>query len=344
MCYQVVELYSICRCLYYQHPVDRCATYGRHSIQRKTVLVGYACSNHSEYSDPGHSFSYSIEYNRPSDPRRGNGYRLTAVPDTDGVRFDLLLNNSVDSGESYNSDNSSESHKSSQLDVVSVSTSGTTIDGDTVELLFSKLVHFGDLRFLWPQLIARSSSWKRSHRTIERLIRRYSQDLEKLATNSISNESITYTERAMRIRASKFIRRFRVQLAQRICESHYGGSEQRSGENENEKPKERDTWYNPVANATEDSDSGDDDESLFILEAAETFLFRTEPILYLQANVKALVKFRAPEITSLTGGIWSNVKLQFENIVFGNYWNIKPASNCTRLCWTCVSIRCVWEG
>ncbi|KAK1717025.1 uncharacterized protein BDZ83DRAFT_748865 [Colletotrichum acutatum] len=49
MCYQLVELYSACRCLYYQHAIDRCAAYGRpgHSIQNRTILVGYACHAHS---------------------------------------------------------------------------------------------------------------------------------------------------------------------------------------------------------------------------------------------------------------------------------------------------------
>ncbi|KAK3326834.1 hypothetical protein B0H66DRAFT_169740 [Apodospora peruviana] len=49
MCRQVVELYAACRCLYYQQAVDRCPRYGRsgHGVQRMTVLVGYACSEHS---------------------------------------------------------------------------------------------------------------------------------------------------------------------------------------------------------------------------------------------------------------------------------------------------------
>ncbi|KAK4131146.1 hypothetical protein BT67DRAFT_388932 [Trichocladium antarcticum] len=74
MCYQLVELYSACRCLYYQHAVDRCAAYGRpgHGIQSRTILVGYACSEHSshhsagyedygypQYSDAGHHSSRS---------------------------------------------------------------------------------------------------------------------------------------------------------------------------------------------------------------------------------------------------------------------------------------------
>ncbi|PHH86217.1 hypothetical protein CDD83_10567 [Cordyceps sp. RAO-2017] len=71
MCYQVVELYSACRCLYYQHAIDRCAAYGshNHNIQRRTIYVGYACSVHSSrnpqyalpytYSDSGYHSSSS---------------------------------------------------------------------------------------------------------------------------------------------------------------------------------------------------------------------------------------------------------------------------------------------
>ncbi|KAA8565271.1 hypothetical protein EYC84_010996 [Monilinia fructicola] len=52
MCYLVVERYSVCRCLYYQHSVDMCAAYGTqgHGIQERTVLVGYACEKHSTHT------------------------------------------------------------------------------------------------------------------------------------------------------------------------------------------------------------------------------------------------------------------------------------------------------
>ncbi|KAK3904147.1 hypothetical protein C8A05DRAFT_13945 [Staphylotrichum tortipilum] len=64
MCYQLVELYSACRCLYYQHAVDRCAAYGRpgHGIQRRTILVGYACSDHTSHSSGYDYSSYSSQY------------------------------------------------------------------------------------------------------------------------------------------------------------------------------------------------------------------------------------------------------------------------------------------
>ncbi|KAK0719565.1 hypothetical protein B0H67DRAFT_599280 [Lasiosphaeris hirsuta] len=60
MCYQLVELYSACRCLYYQHAIDRCAAYGRvgHSITRKTILVGYACSEHSSHRPSSYGYDY----------------------------------------------------------------------------------------------------------------------------------------------------------------------------------------------------------------------------------------------------------------------------------------------
>lgn len=51
MCYQVIERYSVCRCLYYKHAIDPCAAHGQrgHTVQEKTVLVGYACSSHSSH-------------------------------------------------------------------------------------------------------------------------------------------------------------------------------------------------------------------------------------------------------------------------------------------------------
>lgn len=51
MCYQVVERYSVCRCLYYKHAIDPCAAHGQrgHMVQEKTVLVGYACASHSSH-------------------------------------------------------------------------------------------------------------------------------------------------------------------------------------------------------------------------------------------------------------------------------------------------------
>ncbi|KAJ5757110.1 uncharacterized protein N7511_007292 [Penicillium nucicola] len=54
MCYKVVERYSVCKCLYFQHSIDPCQAYGQrnHPVQEKTVLVGYVCDTHSTRGCP----------------------------------------------------------------------------------------------------------------------------------------------------------------------------------------------------------------------------------------------------------------------------------------------------
>ncbi|WPJ67286.1 hypothetical protein SMAC4_14144 [Sordaria macrospora] len=56
MCYQVVKVYSVCKCVYREHAVDRCAAYGTpgHRPKRREVLVGDSCDLHSSRS--GYSY------------------------------------------------------------------------------------------------------------------------------------------------------------------------------------------------------------------------------------------------------------------------------------------------
>jgi hypothetical protein len=50
MCIQIVELYAVCKCIYYRHGIDRCAAYGHagHQIVEKVIYVGYTCGTHSQ--------------------------------------------------------------------------------------------------------------------------------------------------------------------------------------------------------------------------------------------------------------------------------------------------------
>jgi hypothetical protein len=54
MCYQLFELYSACRCLYYQHAVDRCAAYGRpgHGIQTEIHSSCGICLQRTRIKSP----------------------------------------------------------------------------------------------------------------------------------------------------------------------------------------------------------------------------------------------------------------------------------------------------
>ena len=255
----------------------------------------------------------------------------TAVSGKDKLAADTDGLNESDESPDWDEE-SVESLDWEEESVRSVASSATTIDGDTVGVLFNRLLNFGDLRFLWPQLISQSRSWKRSQRTVERLLLRYCQDLDKLSANPISNQSITESQRIMRKRASKFIRRSRSNLAQRICEAHYRVEAEEPPSAEDEVT----TWLEKNPDATSDSDSEDDEPMLF-LEAAEIFLFRTDPIVYLQGNLKALVKLRIPQTkTSLITRGWNYTRFHFENMVNSVERNGKPiAPGRTRLNWTC---------
>lgn len=62
MCYQVVELYSGCRCLYYQHAVERCPRYGArgHGITQRTILVQHFCIDHSSSNNTSNDNSNAL--------------------------------------------------------------------------------------------------------------------------------------------------------------------------------------------------------------------------------------------------------------------------------------------
>ncbi|KAH7026308.1 uncharacterized protein B0I36DRAFT_365892 [Microdochium trichocladiopsis] len=53
MCYQLVELFSACKCLYYQHAVDRCASHSSHG-------------GHNSYSDSGYYSGSSSHHHKSS--------------------------------------------------------------------------------------------------------------------------------------------------------------------------------------------------------------------------------------------------------------------------------------
>ncbi|KAJ5457527.1 hypothetical protein N7475_008915 [Penicillium sp. IBT 31633x] len=73
MCYKVVERYSVCKCLYFEHSVDPCSAYGQrdHEVQEKTVLVGYTCDKHSAFALS--TFSTSLSPGATQWPDSGYG-------------------------------------------------------------------------------------------------------------------------------------------------------------------------------------------------------------------------------------------------------------------------------
>lgn len=96
MCYQLVELYSSCRCLYYQHAIDKCAAYDRpgHSITERKILVGYACPDHSKPFGDGDYSSKRSQYASTSDS--GYASLSPARPSPKKLQFDSILRQEVE--------------------------------------------------------------------------------------------------------------------------------------------------------------------------------------------------------------------------------------------------------
>lgn len=231
MCYQLVEVYSSCLCVYYQHAVDRCSRYPDHDITRRTVFVGHACPNHSNSFRGNKGPSYSnTEYHglQTSASRAGNRsnagldsrldtegrlgeeetpdtYSLTPKHNESSTGGDFIQApplNCTDFLEQGTESDSEASQISETETVLSAATSTTLVGSDAVEAIFRRLLLFNDLRYLWPQLIVRCETRSRFVQATERLLRRYSVDLGSLAQRTVKTADSIYL-----LSASRFVRK-----------------------------------------------------------------------------------------------------------------------------------------
>lgn len=341
MCYQLVEVYSACECLYYQHPLDRCRLCGisNHEIERKVVRVGYACARHDVRRDSisaqprrefrnmagcvddlltGNSFSTSTTQRatvsqEDGETDRKSGRSASTIQETQNIIEPDL-------------DSDSESVISQSSTAVSVASSTTAVEADAVEAIFHRLLYFKSLRYLWPQLITSfRGSRKRCLRTIAGFLKHYADDLGRLATK----ESLQDYESSICLSACRFVRKSRYSLAPRLWEAHWHGSDVNEDDVDNPQVRQ-------LLGLTEDK-SYDLDDSDFAYSVAERFLFNTEPIQALEASVKAFVKMNvATEDGRETLPGLKFVQTYFANIITEFRRPIsKPGTQ--RVSWTCVS-------
>lgn len=252
MCYQLVEWYKACRCLYYSHAVDRCPSYGRegHEITQGNIFVGYACRGHSlGYTGPPIPTNFPRAPRDASNPksltidefltltttcakvaeeeRKKKSTSTQRLPSSDDLNsrpppsediaplqqdHNLTCTEfnadwrSADGYQHINETDDPESDLGSEFSdtetVVSVASSLTLVDSDAVEIVFRRLMLFGNLRYLWPQLIARCENRQKCLQTIERLLRRYAEDLGQLAQHTLDK-----TEAPILFSAGRFIRK-----------------------------------------------------------------------------------------------------------------------------------------
>ncbi|KAI0890856.1 hypothetical protein F4806DRAFT_485042 [Annulohypoxylon nitens] len=276
MCYQLIERFSDCHCLYYQHAVDRCPDYGKlsHHITTRTILVGYACTNHSRDDN------YRINTIN-TDNSSG-----TQIPKPDQKRSlsENVYNAKLDAESQSESDSSELWDNESNASLSSIS----TVDPDVIAVLFQKLANYGNLRWFWPKVIARNGTMKRGCHSVERFLRRYAEDLGTWAYNPINDETASDADRRVKLSASCFIRRSRFKLAENICRMHRDRT--LTSESLLNQSSEYESMFDTIEREEEEAE-----EQGFNYSLAEEFLFETEPIRRLESNIYIFLQSSQPQ-------------------------------------------------
>lgn len=413
MCYQAIELYGTCRCLYYQHAVDKCPRYGKrgHGITQRTILVGYACPDHagedgvnrlkdpagqlspvfkdkaplkaparssmvmtianqSEGKETGLNEVYSKQFsgslsssstaiqtsNISATGNTARASQANATPEPTTIysisssslgSADPKLNNtdlndkevetteasvqrsitreaqdfeSYVFGDDEESDSgvsiSDESVVSESQSVTCLASTNDHVDSDATEAISRRLLLFGNLPYLWPQLLRRCRSRSMSVTTMERMLRRFSEDLAGFtATMHEPDTSIC-------LNASQFIRKSRLIIAHRIWEAHCEGADDQGerGKNNSDDP-----------DGVEDYNDKD-----FTFEVPERFIFDTTPILAFEANVKTFVGLSHAQDDRISSRLYRSAEVCFSNLRFFTHEPLlKPGKQ--RVRWKCVS-------
>ncbi|CEI66252.1 unnamed protein product [Fusarium venenatum] len=160
MCYQLTEFYSACRCIYYIHAIDRCASFDRpgHGVQKRSILVGYACSSHSS------------SYASFNSAKENDGADESQISDDDEV--------------------------ASVFSQASAPSTNITFPDDTKQeasdMLFQELLNEFSLRHLWPQIVRISQSQDVAIKTIARYLSRFSRDLRTNATSRLHKDAARF--------------------------------------------------------------------------------------------------------------------------------------------------------
>ncbi|KAI0529787.1 hypothetical protein GGR58DRAFT_290158 [Xylaria digitata] len=318
MCFQILEVYASCRCLYLQHAIDKCPDYGRpgHEISKKTIPVGYACSEHTQSSkgrpipivsnnvasvsknathEP-RQIAKRIKNTVPTPPKNTNSdktpHGFSPAPSTScekGVEATQATNSQANEPptdsyktwkfkEAFAEYSNFEDSIESRSTIFQASTI-TTVDENALEALFRGLLNQKGLSNLWPQIIAGQMSRNDVRRIIDRFLLRFAEDLEHLATKLINVENAGLHR--IILSSSTFVRRHRAKVVSRICQAH---------------ETQQITYH--ADTDTEDTgaiaieDAADTDGDPFTFSIAEEFIFGTEPIRYLEANLTAFIRKR----------------------------------------------------
>jgi hypothetical protein len=201
MCVQVVERYSVCRCLYYKHAIDPCVAHGQrgHAVQEKTVLVGYACSSHSSHKEP---YTQTRPFGETSE-----------APD--------FLYDSADSTDE------SDGGESVFSNVLSLSRATSFISGeeDTIKEILDILLEDPLLR--WEKLLSlqRGDGFSET-KDVRFFLRAFEMDLRANANNTLEHHTCAFFRSRIRYFSSQICERFDLRETEDETASEPPGSVQ----------------------------------------------------------------------------------------------------------------------
>ncbi|CAH0050481.1 unnamed protein product [Clonostachys solani] len=208
MCYQVVELYSACKCLYYKHPLDRCVAYGKkgHYTEQRTIYVGYACRIHSQSQSDGLPID-----NRGHTPVKDVPISTPrSIPMPTDIHTEVA-SNPIDKGNAEPSKNRSIT----DFEPVPETTAAATNTDVLQELVCDLLVHNNN-RHLWPQIVELAGD--QAQVILKEFMEQFAQDVDKKVLRTrITVQGLSKAASKTKIRrASRYILQQASDLAARI--------------------------------------------------------------------------------------------------------------------------------
>lgn len=263
MCYQLIELYSSCHCPYYTHPIDRCAASGRpgHTVQQRTILVGYNCSSHSPSYTAGESIGIEDH-----------------VSDHDE-------NASITSDFSAPSTNLTFPDDAKQ---------------EAVDRLFHELLNEFSLRHLWPQIVRLSHGKNEAVRIIARYLFHLSCDLRTQANSRLDKDATKFVSASRQTVADRVVECHINELVDVDDWASLGPKDAfdkaffRVSNTKNEAYLKT---ANPEVEEIEDLDT---DEKKIIFEHVQQFIFEGAPFQNFVSNLKLFVSSDSDTTAKIT--------------------------------------------
>lgn len=202
----------------------------------------------------------------------------------------------------------------------------TLVDPAAAETFARGIMKFQSLGYLWPQLVGRCDTKKRCIHVIERLLKRYSKDLalvsDRIQASKMSGSQLCLT-------AARFVRKSRIQVAQKIWEEQVQGTNDLTGKDAVEGLLDIEV---PDLEVDEDDNIPTIDDLSF--ETIEEILFDKSPIFSLQANIKQLINLSDPMENSNVYRLSACLNIFIGNTI-SSLCEPSPSPGYTRLRYTC---------